>query len=269
MFGRKIMLQARIYCVFLFALGLGPGCSGAKEGPHATDPLATVEGFCSAWAKAACNAKVVDACAAPSSAACEASQSAFCSGILPGAGYVSTNASACLSAIGNAYSDARLTAAELLTVRQMGVPCDALVQGPGGAAASCIRSSDCDTVSGLRCLTKGAQSLCGKPEERTGGQSCASPAQLCASGFYCDGDHCIEAPGENESCSAPVPCKSGFRCTGVPDQEQCQAQLGVGSPCEEDSECKGGICQASSATSAVCVDAVILRVGDPLCENLR
>jgi hypothetical protein len=269
MFRREVMLESRIYCLFPLVVGLVAGCTGTKDGPRAADPLAGVEGFCSAWAKAACNAKVVDACAAPSPEACAASQAAYCTGVLPVTGYVSTNASACLSAVADAYSDARLTASELLTVKQMGPPCDSLVKGPGGAAASCVRDSDCDTVGGLRCLTKDALSLCGKPETRTGGQSCSSPAQVCAVGFYCDGSHCLESPGANASCSANVPCAPGFRCTGAADQERCQAELGVGSPCEEDGECKGGICQASSSTSAVCVDAVILRVGDPLCENLR
>lgn len=266
------MLQARIYCIFLTLSSLVSGCTGTKDGPRAADPLSTVEGFCSAWAKEACNAKVVDACAASSAAACEASQAAYCTGILPSPGYVSTNAGACLSAVRDAYADARLTAAELLTVKQAAAPCDALVKGPGGAAATCLRNTDCDTVAGLRCLTKGDQSMCGKPEERTGGQSCSGPSQVCASGYYCDASHgsyCLEAAGENESCSASVPCKPGFHCAGLPDQEQCQPQLGVGEPCQQDDECKGGICQASSAASAVCVDAVILRVGDPLCENLR
>ena len=108
------------------------GCSSIDADP---DPNGTVSGFCGNWAKAACSNSVVLACSgadkvdASLTDACVMSQRVFCEGLLPAKGYSSQKATQCLSAVQKAYSDARLTAAEIATVRHRGDPCNHLIKG--------------------------------------------------------------------------------------------------------------------------------------------
>src|SRR5450432_2574846 len=112
-------------------LGLAAGigaCSSKEETP---DPYATVGQFCLAWGHSACTSNTVLACSGDTSdaltQACVAAQEQFCEGLLPTTGYSSAQAVSCLSAVQAAYSDGRLSAAEVATVRHRGAPCNHLI----------------------------------------------------------------------------------------------------------------------------------------------
>ena len=127
MIGKSLKFSFVLLCL----LGAS-GCSSADV----VDPNATVSGFCENWAKAACSSSVVLACSgaekvdAELTDDCVISQRTFCEDdLLPPKGYSSQKASECLNAVQAAYSDARLTAAEIATVRHRGDPCNHLIKG--------------------------------------------------------------------------------------------------------------------------------------------
>ncbi|MET0790083.1 MAG: hypothetical protein ABW061_01055, partial [Polyangiaceae bacterium] len=117
----------------LLGLAVGIGACSSKE--EAPDPYATVGQFCLAWGEAACTSAAVAACAGDDATdalthACVASQADFCERLVPSTGYSSAQAGTCLSAVQSAYSDGRLTALEIATVRHRGAPCNHLIHGP-------------------------------------------------------------------------------------------------------------------------------------------
>lgn len=261
----------------LLLLSVLPACSDTQTGPGAHgDPLGTMEKFCAAFAKLACNAKVVTACAAADAEACQATQAAFCAGLVPGAGYTSEAAKACLSAVETAYADAVLTPAELAVVRGLAAPCDQLVAGEVEAGGSCTERWDCDTLEGFDCVrapgvTSGS---CQIPEERGGGQSCGLPAQTCAVGFYCNGSYCIERAQAGASCSESVPCGEALLCSGGGVDGgaggTCVVKATTGGACGSGAECASGLCAIAAGSSAgVCVDQAQLTPTEPLCNDLR
>ena len=86
------------------------GCSGSDRKGSGPDPLATVSGFCQAWAELACTQEVVDLCAATDINACQRGQSAFCEDLVPSSGYDPKYAKDCLRAVEIAYSGTSLDA---------------------------------------------------------------------------------------------------------------------------------------------------------------
>src|SRR6188768_4281109 len=111
--------------VLLLPLG---GCSSDSKA-RGPDPLATVSGFCQAWAELACTQKVVDLCAADDINGCQSGQSDFCESLVPSSGYDPTYAKECLRAVELAYAGTGLDAEQLLVVRQLRGECSRLIRG--------------------------------------------------------------------------------------------------------------------------------------------
>lgn len=261
----------------LFALA-ATACSSTKDGPGAgADPLATKAGFCKAWATNACNAVVVDRCQSPSVDACINSQQLFCQSAIP-SGYDSTNAQACLERVTEAYSDGVLSASDLAVVIHFGEPCDKLVRGTSAEGETCTRDTDCDTLSGHKCVIKpGASSgECHEPVMAGGGDRCTAPEVVCAEGYYCDGRNCVAQFEAGEPCENDAECKADLRCVisdpgdGGAPSGVCEARKAASSKCTSHAECASNYCGiAKGDADGLCASSVQLSQREPVCEDLR
>lgn len=248
-------------------------CGGPRHNGTIVDPLATPDGFCTQWAKNACNATVVKDCQATSADACIATQKSFCLGIVPASGYSSKLAKACLTAVKDAYADGKLTVAERNTVVRLGAPCDQLSKGPGIAGSDCQDNTDCDTTIGLRCLMPEASDAgtssfgtCEVPVIVGGGYPCTQPNQVCTEGFFCISGNCLAGKSLNDACSADQPCQTTFKC----ETSVCVSKADTGSSCSTDNDCKTDMCiKGVGSSTGVCANEEPLTVIDQFCENLR
>lgn len=272
----------------ILSLGLLAACSGTKKGPGTTDPYADVASFCTQWASAACNSTVVSQCHAPSTKDCETAQAAFCESLIP-ANYDSQYAKQCIDAVKSAYKDAKITRSEFATVRELAAPCNQLIKGPGQVGGVCSSNNDCNTLDGLACVFKtspvssdagtdaGAEAgadgggtakagTCQKPVTVGAGYDCTGAGDVCISGFYCGGGHCIASGKEGEPCSVTSPCGSDLDC----QNGQCVAKAGENGNCTTDADCQDTLLCAPTATGqGVCVTERELSLSDPLCSDLR
>jgi len=247
----------------LVTLALVVACGSSKR--RTGSAYGTEEQFCDQWAAAACNSKVVEACAAATVDSCVAKQTAYCLGLVPPY-YSSENAKACIEAVKAAYSDAKLTAAEVAVVRHGGAPCDKLNKGTKALGDSCEASDECNSIEDQVCIEKpGEQSgTCQVPKEVGGGFSCTGADEVCAPGFYCDGANCIAGKTSGQTCGGVVTCAADFLCQGT----LCVAKGDVATSCTEDEECKSGICAKPAVGPGKCVESVVLTPTDPVCQSL-
>lgn len=247
-------------------LALVAACSSSKS--RSGNAYGTEEQFCQAWGKAACNSSVVSACAAASVESCVEKQATFCLGLVP-PNYASKNAKTCIDKVKAAYSDAKLTADEMLIVRDLGAPCDKLNKGPKQLGESCVASDECDSLQDLVCIIKpGSDGSCQVPKEVGGGFSCKAPDEVCAEGFYCNGSNCIAKAGDGEACSEEVPCLDDFQCLGATGATTCVAKGDTAASCTDDAQCKSGVCAKPASGPGKCVDSVVLTPTDPVCQSL-
>ncbi len=261
------------FCAFLLGfIACVAGCSAKTP----SDPNATVSDFCEAWGKAACNTTVVENCSGePTSTdqltqACIEKQQTFCEGLVPSTGYNSAQAQTCLDAVSQAYSDAKLTGAEIAVVRHLGDPCDHLIKGPQAEGASCNTNNDCDTTQNVQCVTKNGLGTCVIPMVVANGTSCAAAAASCMTGFYCDGRNCIQSAALGEACADSTQCAATLTCQGAnPDagvsSGKCTAP-GNATGCTTDSDCTPKACETATGT---CVDSIILSPAEALCADLQ
>ena len=266
------MIGKRLEFGFIFLCLAGTfGCSSTE---NAVDPNATVSGFCANWAKAACSNETVLACSGAAKVdanltdACVTSQRIFCERLVPSKGYGSLKASQCLSAVRDAYRDARLTAQEVETVRHLGEPCNHLIKGPQRQAESCTQDQDCDTLHDYLCVVKGGRGSCQVPSLVANGTSCAAPDSACNPGFYCTGGddpNCVQSKALGKPCTADFECVTGLVCDG----DECSERVSPES-CSADDECATGVCDIPvNSSSGRCVSALTLSSSSRVCEDLR
>lgn len=256
------------WCALLFALPLG--CSSDPEEPP--NPLATRDGFCQAWADAACSAKVLDFCVAKSDA-CKEAQKDVCLDLVPRS-YTSDQADACVRAVGDAYADGDLSAEELRIVLHLAAPCDRLSSGTSGDGEECAKNSDCNTAGGFTCIfKKGADTgVCGEPEVVGAAEECTGPKQVCAEGYYCNDNCVVYKKTDTGVCEGDYQCKPTDHCVPTPedpDKSVCVERSITGEACQTDSDCASGICLPETETESVCVSTVRLSRNEPLCEALK
>jgi hypothetical protein len=257
------------------------GCGSDSDDDAPPNPLATVSGFCQAWAELACNPNVVNYCAADDADACQSSQSEFCEELVPSNGYDATNASDCLRAVENAYADGDLDADELMVVRALGGECSTLIRGDADEGEACDENSDCDTTAGFTCVQRaGDQGTCQVPREVDAGRSCSAADAVCDDGFYCDGRNCVERLPEDTECLDSSECAEDLRCevtsngeagaSGVPSgQGTCVPRAGTLDPCESHDDCVSGFCLALDGGAGECINQIRLARSEPICEQLR
>jgi len=265
-------MKKPLIALVLLALTLPLGCKVEDDTP---DPLASRSGFCDAWAEAACQPKVVENCNANSVDDCKVSQSAFCLGKLP-KHYSAKHATACLSAVKTAYSDASLSADDIAVVIKFGAPCDQLSAGTAAEGESCEKNDDCNTAGGLTCVIKLglASGVCATPEEVAGGLPCDGDAQVCADGFYCDGANCIAYKKIGKACDsgADYECTPETHCVTATDATAgtCDARLALNDACAADTDCASGYCAIAPAdTMGECASTIVLSRLEPVCLDLR
>lgn len=262
-------MKKAAFALALLALSLPFGCKG--EDPP--DPLAEPDGFCDAWADAACQDKVVEYCNAKSAAACKATQSSLCLDNLPPR-YSSKHAQVCLDAVKAAYADGDLSADDIAVVLHFAAPCDQLSAGVVKEGQTCSGPNDCATADGLTCIIKGGDTAgtCAIAEEVGGGEACDGDTQTCAEGFYCNGENCISYKKTGATCDGDYQCKPEDHCTEMTDSSgsSCQPRLDLNEACADDNDCQSHYCAvATGDTEGECVKTVRLSRTEPLCANLR
>ena len=224
--------------------------------------------FCADWAGAACSKETVSACQAASVDDCINAQEAFCRELVS-ENFSDEHAQACINAVHDAYADGDLRDDELATVLSLGAPCDKLIVGPKDQGESCTKDSDCDTSGGYLCVKKASTEdgtgTCQMPVLVGAGRDCKAAQKTCAEGFYCDGEHCIEAKSDGDSCTIPQECDAESFCS---EDGQCRERLAVDSPCRADEECVAGVCHEFEGEK-VCTTRIVLARSEPLCANLR
>lgn len=270
---RQAMPKKTLCFGLLLALGI-VACSSAKRGSSSSSAYSTEDKYCTAWAKAACNTEVVGACGAKDADACVAQASDYCKGLVP-PGYASKYAKQCIDAVKSAFSDAKLTSDELKVVRDLAEPCHRLNEGPKGVGETCDAPDQCNALEGeigLTCIIKAGQTqgTCQEPVEVGGGLTCSEPDQVCADGFYCDGNNCLGLKLEGKPCGADAPCAEGLYCLGPVGSATCQPKAGATELCKENSDCQSNICTKSTdPVYGKCFDAVVLSPAEPFCDNFR
>jgi hypothetical protein len=252
-------------------LALSAACSSEGEGPGANkSTIQTRAAFCTEWGVRACGPEVVEFCQASSVEDCRASQTAFCLTLVPDS-YAAGNARQCLDAVGAAYADGDLDSEELLTVRQLGEPCNLLAHGAGGVNDQCVKDEDCDGPRGLECVLKGGTGTCQVPEFVDGGFDCSAPQQVCEDGFYCNTENCVAYRRLGATCSADSECGPEAYCDIVPPDTQnvCIGRGGTGDACLTGRECVSQICLELANGNSSCLNRVRLSPAEPICEDLR
>lgn len=245
----------------LVMIGLSTGCSEEDE-PAAQ----TREGFCDEWGKRACSPEVVSVCQAEDASDCRLTQESFCQELLPD-NFVDDHAATCLDAVEGAYEDADLTAEELVTVLQLGPPCDRLIRGPRSSGDVCTSTFECDAASGYVCLFKGsdAEGTCEVPRTVQPGLACEARQETCTEGFYCNGENCVVGKASGSDCVTHQECDADSYCA---EDSSCTERLALQDDCTADYQCLSGICFAFGS-ERTCVDRVRLSPAEPLCEELR
>ena len=269
-----------------FLLLLAVSCSGKEDGPSTgLHPLSGKDQeFCDRWAEAACSDEVLHACVVRGLDVdrCIDAQKDFCMQEAPDGRYDVDNAQDCIDAVRDAYEDAVLTLDEYYTVRRLvvGTPCgeDQLLGWEAGEPADegdpCEAASDCNTTE-MICVREDPEDdsgTCQVPRERSGGQTCTQPDQVCVEGFHCDAldsGYCIENPGRGgECCDDPtdsecevlVPCRGNNYCDS---DHVCAAKLEFGDDCVSPEQCSTELCFAG-----LCVEEIDLGPGVAICEDL-
>jgi hypothetical protein len=265
------------FCAFLLGfLACAVGCSSKDQ----SDPYATVSDFCEAWGKVACNSTVVSNCSGETTTdaltqACVNKQQTFCEGLVPIAGYSSSQASRCLDAVKAAYSDAKLDGPEVLTVRHLGDPCNHLIKGPAALGQACAKDEDCDTVHNVLCVMKGGTGTCAIPKPVAAGMDCSDPSASCTDGYYCDPDvtSCIALRAVGKSCAGDFECAPGLACQGADQTAGTAGTCATVVPtdmCMADTDCMSGICDVNGTdTTGTCVEQVVLSRAEDFCGDLR
>lgn len=264
-------MLSRLLLIGPLVLVLSSACSSGEEGPGAnTSTTQTRAAFCTEWGKRACSDNVVEFCQASSVEGCQAAQTAFCLTLVPDT-YAADNARVCLDAVEAAYLDADLDSEELLTVRQLGEPCNQLVHGPGGVNATCNVDADCNGPRGLVCVVKGGAGTCQEPEVVDGGFDCSEPQQVCEDGFYCNTENCVAYRRLGANCSSDSECGPEAYCDIVPPATQnvCIGRGSVGDACQTGRECVSQICLELANGNSSCLNRVRLSPSEPLCDDLR
>lgn len=264
-------MKTSLLALCLLNFTLASGCKSKDDAPP--DPLASRIGFCQAWAEAACSDSVVMYCNVPKVEDCRSTQSDFCLGIIP-ENYASAHAQECLDAVRDAYADADLTSEEIPTVLRLATPCDRLSSGTSAEGESCDRDDDCDTSAGAICIRKlGAKKgTCGEPEEVPAGDPCDGPAQVCADGYFCNGENCVAYKNTGKACDGDYMCKPEDHCV-IPTEEAsgtCEKRADLSEECSSDDDCQSHYCDlAPSASQGLCASTLRLSTREPLCDNLR
>jgi hypothetical protein len=261
--------------IFLCLVACLASCASKVTDP---DPNATVPGFCEGWGKAACSATVVSHClgidpgdvTADLTSSCVTSQQKFCEQLVP-PGYVSTQATDCLSAVQKAYSDGTLTSSEVATVRHLGGQCDHLIKGPQSEGDSCTTDNDCDTVDNFVCVMKRGIGACAIPKIVDNGTSCKAAAATCNPGFYCD-NNCVQSAAADEDCAHDYECANGLSCDLTADAGtgKCVAAAPP-SKCSSDDDCPAPkFCDIpAGGDTGSCVSAITLTPDAAMCETLK
>lgn len=238
------------------------GCSSDVE--QVENPYETREGFCNAWARAACNEKVLASCGNPEGGeGCRAKQAAGCLSLV-GETYTEARAEGCMEAIEKAYSDAKLTLAEVQLLALDTSPCDRLFKGNRNKGQSCSSDQDCDTVEDFRCIG-GEEPTCQVPVEVAGGGRCSGKDAVCAEGFYCNGQNCVARVPLGQPCLTE-PCEEALTCHAG----TCSQRAADFVECTEAESCASGLCDIPSGSSTgICVPRLELGMTSQTCVGLR
>ena len=243
-------------------MALSFSCNGdddKEEAPRTRDD------FCREWAEAACSTETVSACQAPDAASCQDAQKDACRELVP-TSFSDAMGQACIDAVKKAYADADLTASELKVVLGLADPCNRLIKGDKDKGEDCDANTECDGPAGYVCIRHADASTgtCQIAEAVGGGKDCSAKQKVCETGFYCDGENCLESKDAGDDCTIQEQCGTAAFCNA---SGKCETKHKVSTACTSDRECSDGVCYEFEGKKS-CTDRVRLGRGEPLCEDL-
>jgi hypothetical protein len=270
--------------VSMAASGCGSN-SDPVSGPQYTYP--DVGTYCAARAKAECSTVLLDNCSS-TQAACVATRQGLCgqavppgvNTIPPTVTYRPAQADACIAAVAAAYTDDKVTEAELAAIDKA---CSQLFEGVGVANSPCTGDADCNLDAQFECVkpTGSASGTCQIPKTVDPGGDCSSADSVCKDGYFCSAEAqgCLQKYALGKACNDQKPCQDTLVCvpTAPPAPDgTCQAKLDVASPCTcpgtqtwcESVDCAGGLCSAIAGNLA-CASQLKLSPNEPICGDFR
>jgi len=263
------------------AVAVAFGVAGSvSAGCSSSSPAPTPESFCTSLAQAECP-PVLKLCVTNSESACESAIEAQCATMesdaeKTGRQFNSNAVAGCIGAITAAFGSLNpsgggnlpwvtLNGNSTSSAPASGSPNDAcaqVYQGTVAADLGCTSNYDC--TSGNIC---GSNGTCGPEADKTSGQGCADPGDLCTGGTVCtqQGKVFVCAPGAQvgQSCSSNTPCATTAECV----KGKCVALGSPGSKCSSNADClpgEDGFCDTSG--NGVCAAGYFLGNGAPDCK---
>jgi hypothetical protein len=264
-------------------IGIAAGAFGALalacSNSSSPDPYASVDEFCTAYAKAVCQVVSSTSCGLSASAAdtCQSYQSNSCNQNAVQATasgtrqYKSGNVQPCIDALNGAYGN-NPSAVSLQQLTDINTKCEQVFQGSAGNGAACTSNYDC-TQSGEICATApGVGSVCATPTQKNDGDFCADPGDQCPSTDYCapmsGTSKCVAAPTQGQPCSASTPCNRSNHCFGG----TCQTLAAQGAPCSTTADCVSGqMCDtytSAALPTPTCEPGLSFGRGSPDCLGI-
>lgn len=229
----------------LAGVGLVLAACGGDDEPGAKYP--SVESFCAAKAAEECKAVAAsctvtdDVCRNARTKACGEAANVATS---QGRTYTSANAEACVTRTVEVYKDRVIDKAKEAAVEEA---CARVFMGSKKRNEACENPYDCE--NSLVCdLDK---KFCAVKVTKKDADPCNNPGDICDEGLYCRGQDgakfCAPKSKLGEACRVPEqPCAEDVRCNGT----SCVALQGSGQPCDVDSDCTTGFCNAERRCQA-------------------
>jgi len=253
----------------LGALGvLALACSSGT----ANNPFASVDDFCTAYAKAVC--QVSSTCQFDATG-CQTYQDGQCHSMAAQATasgtrqYTSGNVQACIDALNSAYGN-NATSISAQKLSDIDDKCQHVFVGSAKEGDPCQSDYDC-SESGVICASAPGMSAstCAKPTPKDLGAVCADPGDQCPSNAFCQPQSgtskCVASATNGQACSATMPCDSSDHCAGG----TCEALATQGQPCTATADCASGlVCDtytSATAPQAICVSSLTFGRGSVDC----
>ena len=204
----------------------------------ASNPYATVDEYCTAYAKAICQ---VSTTCQFDAGTCQTYQKQQCTATSQTAtatrAYNSGNVQACINALNAAYGNSP-TSVSQSTIQNYTQVCAKVFPGTVTQGNACQSNLDCVNAADVCAAAPGVQAVCATPTPKQVNDICADPGDECPVNSYCAAQNggsprCVSSQTTNQPCSASQPCDSNDQCvSGV-----CQPLSSQGEACSASTNC--------------------------------
>jgi hypothetical protein len=239
-----------------------------------TPPDQSVDEFCTNWAKAYC--QLGNGACNFDATSCEQYQDtvvcpAFVNSLQGGTRtYSQANGAACIAAINDVFggSPSAVSISAWLNVQST---CGRIVSDNLTTDKPCTTDADC--AQGLVCANEvgTTTSVCASQTPIALGNICGDPGDQCQDNAYCAPQSgaaplCVATPGPGGTCSATVPCGTGYTCVTIGSTSTCQTAGALGASCSSNDQCASGFCDLYPP--AACTNGLSFARGSADCEGI-